>query len=186
MSSNSSVGNYDILAVFWDRSILTRPAGAFCTCNCRKHPFVQSWMEAMPNDPKTLEERILALPAEERARLLGRIMQVLESEPDAAAEPSVAEASVSYLAGVQSVGKEQGGIMEQLDRITQQPGMMGGKACIRGMRVTVGMIVGQIAAGAGIDDLLADYPYLEREDIMQALRYAAWRAEEREVILLST
>lgn len=63
--------------------------------------------------------------------------------------------------------------MERLDRITQTPNVMGGRACIRGMRVTVGMIVGQIGAGCGIDDLLVDYPYLEREDIMQALQYAA-------------
>jgi uncharacterized protein (DUF433 family) len=69
------------------------------------------------------------------------------------------------------------------DRITQRPDVMGGKACIRGLRVTVGMIVGQIGAGRNIEDLLADYPYLEREDILQALRYAAWRAEEREVEL---
>ena len=62
--------------------------------------------------------------------------------------------------------------MEQLNRITQRPDLMGGKACIRGMRVTVGMIVGQIGAGRSIDDLLAEYPYLEREDILQALRYA--------------
>ena len=75
--------------------------------------------------------------------------------------------------------------MEQLDRITQSPDVMGGKACIRGMRVTVGMIVGQIGAGRGIDDLLADYPYIEREDILQALRYAAWRAEDREIVLSS-
>ena len=75
--------------------------------------------------------------------------------------------------------------MEPLDRITQDPGVMGGKACIRGMRVTVGMIVGQIAAGRSIDEVLADYPYVEREDIMQALRYAAWRADEREVVLAS-
>jgi len=73
--------------------------------------------------------------------------------------------------------------MEQLNRITQRPEIMGGKACIRGMRVTVGMIVGQIGAGRSIDDLLAEYPYLEREDILQALQYAAWRAEEREVTL---
>jgi uncharacterized protein (DUF433 family) len=73
--------------------------------------------------------------------------------------------------------------MEQLERITQQPGVMGGKACIRGMRVSVGMVVGQIAAGHSIEDLLAEYPYLEREDIVQALRYAAWRAEEREIPL---
>ena len=73
--------------------------------------------------------------------------------------------------------------MDRFDRITQVPGTMGGKACIRGMRVTVGMIVGQIGAGHTIDDVLADYPYLEREDVMQALRYAAWRAEEREIVL---
>ena len=73
--------------------------------------------------------------------------------------------------------------MEQFSRITQQPEVMGRKACVRGMRVTVGMIVGQIGVGHGVDDILADYPYLEREDVMQALRYAAWRAEEREVIL---
>ncbi len=73
--------------------------------------------------------------------------------------------------------------MQQLDRITQDPAVMGGKACIRGMRVTVSMIVGQIGAGHTIDEILADYPYLEREDILQALRYAAWLAEEREVTL---
>lgn len=73
--------------------------------------------------------------------------------------------------------------MTQFDRITHDPQVMGGKASIRGMRVTVGMIVGQIGAGQSIEEILADYPYLEREDIMQALRYAAWLAEEREVFL---
>jgi uncharacterized protein (DUF433 family) len=73
--------------------------------------------------------------------------------------------------------------MDTLDRITQNPAIMGGKPCIRGLRVTVGMIVGQIGAGTTIEALLAEYPYLEREDVMQALRYAAWRAEEREVPL---
>lgn len=73
--------------------------------------------------------------------------------------------------------------MGQLDRITQDPSVMGGKACIRGIRVTVGMIVGQIGAGRGVDEVLAEYPYLEREDVLQALRYAAWLAEEREVVL---
>ena len=61
--------------------------------------------------------------------------------------------------------------------------MMGGKPCIRGMRVTVGMIVGQIAAGHTVEAILAGYPYLERQDISEALRYAAWRAEEREILL---
>jgi len=60
---------------------------------------------------------------------------------------------------------------------------MGGKPCIRGQCVTVGMIVGQIGAGRSIEALLADYPYLEREDVLEALRYAAWRAEEREIDL---
>lgn len=73
--------------------------------------------------------------------------------------------------------------MGQMHRITRNPAVMGGKACIRGMRVTVSMIVGQIGAGHSIDELLASYPYLEREDILQALRYAAWVAEDREVIL---
>ncbi len=62
---------------------------------------------------------------------------------------------------------------------------MGGKACIGGMRVTVAMIVGQIGGGVSIEALLADFPYLEREDVMQALRYAAWRVDEREVELAS-
>ena len=73
--------------------------------------------------------------------------------------------------------------MAQLDRITQQPDVMGGKACIRGMRVTVGMVLSQIGAGHSVDEVLAEFPYLEREDILQAIRYAAWRAEEREVKL---
>lgn len=75
--------------------------------------------------------------------------------------------------------------MELLDRITQDPNRMGGKACIRDLRVTVGMVVGQIGAGRSIEALLAEYPYLEREDVFQALRYAAWRAEERVVKLAS-
>ncbi len=73
--------------------------------------------------------------------------------------------------------------MTQFDRISQRPEVMGGKACIRGTRVTVGMLVGQIGAGHSIEEILTDYPYVELEDIMQALRYAAWRAEEREIQL---
>ena len=71
--------------------------------------------------------------------------------------------------------------MLDLDRITHDPDVMGGMACIRGLRVTVGAVVSQIGAGRSVDQVLADYPYLEREDVFQALRYAAWRAEEREV-----
>jgi uncharacterized protein (DUF433 family) len=73
--------------------------------------------------------------------------------------------------------------MTDFARITQNPAIMGGKPCIRGLRVTVGMVVGQIGAGRSIDELLADYPYLKREDVLEALRYAAWRAQEREVDL---
>ncbi len=73
--------------------------------------------------------------------------------------------------------------MPDLDRISQSPGVMGGRPCIRGMRVTVGMLLRQMAAGASVDELLREYPYLEREDIAQALKYAAWRSEERELPL---
>ena len=73
--------------------------------------------------------------------------------------------------------------MGRLDRITQQPEVMGGKPCIRGMRVTVGTIVGLVAAGHTYIEILTAYPYLEQEDIRQALAYAAWRAEEIEVPL---
>lgn len=70
-----------------------------------------------------------------------------------------------------------------LDRITADPEVMGGKPCIRGMRVTVGTVVGLVATGHTRDEILKLYPYLEDEDIAQALSYAAWRAEEVEVPL---
>ncbi len=70
--------------------------------------------------------------------------------------------------------------MNELDRITFDPGIMGGKPCIRGMRVTVGMILGLLAAGRSFEEILFAYPYLEEEDIRQALGYAAWRVEEVE------
>ena len=73
--------------------------------------------------------------------------------------------------------------MESMNRITRDPAVMGGKACIRGLRVTVAAIVGLIGAGDTIDQVLADYPYLERDDVLQALRYAAWRADDREVAI---
>jgi uncharacterized protein (DUF433 family) len=65
--------------------------------------------------------------------------------------------------------------MADFSRITQNPEVMGGKPCVRGLRVTVGMIVGQIGAGRSVEDLLSDYPYLEREDVLEALRYRAGR-----------
>ena len=71
--------------------------------------------------------------------------------------------------------------MKALDRITFNPQVMGGKPCIRGLRVTVGTIVGLIAAGRTKDEILKLYPYLEPKDIDQALTYAAWRVEELDV-----
>ena len=73
--------------------------------------------------------------------------------------------------------------MEQLDRITRNPDVMGGKPCLRGLRVTAGMIVGLVAAGHSREEILEAYPYLEAEDIRQALAYAAWRVEEIEISL---
>ena len=67
--------------------------------------------------------------------------------------------------------------MNQFSRITMDPSVMGGKACIRGLRVTVGTVVGLIAAGRSRSEILAAYTYLEPEDIDQALAYAAWRVE---------
>jgi uncharacterized protein (DUF433 family) len=71
--------------------------------------------------------------------------------------------------------------MVELDRITFDPTVMGGRACIRGMRVTVGTIVGLVASGHTHDEILQAYPYLEEEDIRQALTYSAWRASEMEL-----
>ncbi|MEP7366449.1 MAG: DUF433 domain-containing protein [Acidobacteriota bacterium] len=75
--------------------------------------------------------------------------------------------------------------MQELRRITIDPAVMGGKPCIRGMRVTVGMIVESMAAGRSMGEILADFPYLEEEDIREALSYAASLAQGREVRLAS-
>ena len=66
-----------------------------------------------------------------------------------------------------------------LERITFDPQIMGGRACIRGMRIPVSAIVGQIAHGATFDEILQDYPNLEREDLQQAIEYAAWLTQEQ-------
>lgn len=71
--------------------------------------------------------------------------------------------------------------MPQFEWITFDPNVMGGKPCTRGMRVTVGTIVGLIASGATPEEILADYPYLEAGDITAVLSYAAWRSEEIDV-----
>jgi len=79
--------------------------------------------------------------------------------------------------------QEQRSGMKTIDRITFDPEVMGGKPCIRGMRVTVGTIVGLLAAGRERAEILKLYPYLEDEDLTQALTYAAWRSEEVELPL---
>mgnify|MGYP001558213239 CR=1 FL=1 len=73
--------------------------------------------------------------------------------------------------------------MPKLTRITLDPAVMGGKACIRGLRVTVGTIVGLLAAGRSREEILKAYPYLEPDDITEALAYAAWRVDEHEAPL---
>ena len=73
--------------------------------------------------------------------------------------------------------------MDLLQRITRDPTVMGGRPCIRGMRVTVGTILGLLAAGRTNEEILQAYPYLEADDIRAALSYAAWRAEEVELPL---
>ena len=74
--------------------------------------------------------------------------------------------------------------MKPLVRITLDPAVMGGKPCIRGLRVTVGAIVGLVASGYTTERILELYPYLEREDVSEALSYAAWRSEEFEIPLV--
>jgi len=73
--------------------------------------------------------------------------------------------------------------MQTLHRITFDPNVMGGKLTLRGMRITVGAVVGLVAAGRTTAQILKAYPYLEKEDIYEALAYAAWRADEMEIPL---
>lgn len=75
--------------------------------------------------------------------------------------------------------------MPEWNRITVDPKVMGGKPCIRGLRVTAGTVVGLVAAGRTTDEIIKAYPYLEAEDIREALSYAAWRLEEAEQPLAS-
>ena len=74
-------------------------------------------------------------------------------------------------------------VHDLLARITCDPTVMGGRPCIRGLRVTVGTVLGLLAAGHSVEKILEEYPYLERDDIQAALSYAAWRVEEAELPL---
>jgi uncharacterized protein (DUF433 family) len=78
----------------------------------------------------------------------------------------------------QAVGEQSTGTETAFERITFEPGKMGGRACIRGLRITVGLVVSLIAEGASWEEILSDYPDLEIEDIRQALAYAAWLTRE--------
>jgi len=73
--------------------------------------------------------------------------------------------------------------MKNLERITLNPAVMGGKPCIRGLRVTVGTVIGLLASGLTSQEILKMFPYLEQEDLFAALSYAAWRSEEIEIPL---
>lgn len=73
--------------------------------------------------------------------------------------------------------------MNELSRITINLQVMGGRPCIRGMRLTVGTVVGLLASGHSKEEILKLYPYLEPEDLAEALAYAAWRSEEMEVAI---
>ena len=75
--------------------------------------------------------------------------------------------------------------MEQFPRISHDINIMGGKACIKGTRVTVGMIMTQLSNGVSTDELLGDYPYLAQEDVSQALKYAAWIVNAQESAIQS-
>lgn len=75
--------------------------------------------------------------------------------------------------------------MEQFTRISHNIEIMGGKACIKGTRVTVGLVVTQISEGKTISGLLDEYPYLNEEDIAEALKYAAWTVSAREAVIVS-
>ena len=76
--------------------------------------------------------------------------------------------------------------MDKFDRITFDPNMMGGRACIRGMRITVSLILNLISNGMTAQDIVKEYPYLEEEDIRQSLQYAAWLADETVQVLEMT
>lgn len=78
-----------------------------------------------------------------------------------------------------ALAQEDKGVEGHFDRITFDPQIMGGRACIRGMRIPVSLIVSQIAHGAPPEEILAEYPDLEKEDIQQALEYVAWLAQEQ-------
>ena len=105
------------------------------------------------------------------------------SATEAGAGTRLAAIYSSVPQGVRSAGivYDEEYSMKRLTRITHDPTVMGGKPCIRGLRVTVGTIVGLMASGQSVEEILKAYPYLEEQDIREALAYAAWRAEESEV-----
>lgn len=117
------------------------------------------------------ELRVLALPV---ANLMVADRVSPQSVPFAGRQTTLAESREAYSV----TGSTR--FANDLPRITFDPSVMGGKPCIRGLRVTVGMIVGLVAAGYSTDEILQAYPYLESDDIRAALSYAAWRVEERE------
>ena len=74
--------------------------------------------------------------------------------------------------------------MDQFSRISHDIEIMGGKACVKGTRVTVGMLLAQLGLGKSINEILLDYPYITRDDIMEAILYASWAVEAREIVIV--
>jgi uncharacterized protein (DUF433 family) len=100
--------------------------------------------------------------------------------PVAARKPDVHGCESANLGPATAIRFPRARNIMKIDRITLDPTVMGGKPCIRGLRVTVGTLLGLMATGVSRDRILAAYPYLDLEDLDAALAYAAWRLEERE------
>ena len=101
-----------------------------------------------------------------------------KSSADGESRQSARECGIMGSGSNESKGDRWSCFMLGFDRITFDPNIMGGRACIRGMRVTVSLVLNLVANGMGIEEIVAAYPYLEPEDVRQALQYAAWLAEE--------
>lgn len=97
--------------------------------------------------------------------------------------PPLANSQFVAQYGIRDWALQTAGAMYTLDRIVSTPGVVSGMPRIKGTRVTVGAILGQLAVGHTVEEILREYPYIQREDVLAALQFAAWRAQEEEVEL---
>jgi uncharacterized protein (DUF433 family) len=107
-----------------------------------------------------------------------KLLTLLEDLEDAEEVQRLREAEEEYIAREQTAITDGAITAPGFDRITFDPNVMGGRACIRGMRVTVSLVLNLVANGMSTDQIIEAYPYLEPDDIRQVLQYAAWLAEE--------